>query len=131
MRRLAATRYEQLAQIVRAKAAVHPELRQPLDWSGFLRVCDRENVLVVLADTVRPASLFAIDGQWVIIVEKEGVRQLHPGAHELGHLWAHVDQGPLGREELTYHMDTAWPDDPREEEADHIAMLLLMGPASR
>lgn len=63
----------------------------------------------------------------MILVQREGVRQLMPGAHELGHLWAHVDQEPLGRFEATYHMDVEWADDPREDEANHIASLLILG----
>lgn len=128
-RRLAHTRIEQLDQIVRAKRRVHPELRRPMDWTAFRAVCDREGVLVVLADVERPACLFNVAGQWVIVIRRSGVRQLLPGAHELGHLWAHVDQEPLGRYEATYHMDTEWADDPREDEADYVASLLILGPA--
>lgn len=128
MTRIAATRLEQLERIVRAKRRVHPELRRPMDWSGFKAVCAREGIHLALADIERAACLFCIDGNWVIAIRQEGVRQLHPGAHELGHLWAHVDQEPLGRYEATYYMDTEWADDPREEEADHIAALLIMGP---
>lgn len=130
MKRIAATRIEQLQRIVEAKRRVHRELRRPLDWNGFRAVCARERILVSLADIERPACLFSIDGSWAIAIRREGVRQLMPGAHELGHLWAHVDQEPLGRFEATYHMDTEWADDPREEEADHIAALLLLGPKS-
>lgn len=128
MTRIAATRLEQLDRIVRAKRRAHPELRRPMDWSAFKSVCAREKVHLVLADIQRAACLFCIDGHWVIAIRREGVRQLHPGAHELGHLWAHVDQEPLGRFEATYYMDTEWAEDPREEEADHIAALLIMGP---
>lgn len=128
MKRLAHTRIEQLDQIVRAKRRVHPELRRPMDWSAFRAVCAREGVVVELADVQRPACLFNVDGTWVILVRRDGVRQLMPGAHELGHLWAHVDQEPLGRYETTYHMDVEWADDPREDEANHIASLLIMGP---
>ncbi len=99
-----------------------------MDWAGFRTVCDREGILVELADIEREACLFSVDGTWVIVVKRAGVRQLFPGAHELGHLWAHVDQEPLGRFEATYHMDVEWADDPREEEADYIASHLIMGP---
>lgn len=128
MRRLAHTRVEQLAQIVRAKRRVHPELRRPMDWSSFRTICDREGIVLEFADIDRPATLFCIDGTWVILVQRAGVRQLLPGAHELGHLWAHVDQEPLGRFEATYHMDVEWADDPREDEANYVASLLLLGP---
>jgi Zn-dependent peptidase ImmA (M78 family) len=128
MKRLAHTRIEQLEQIVRAKRRIHPELRRPMDWGGFRAVCDREGVVMQLADVKRPACLFNVDGTWVILIRREGVRQLMPGAHELGHLWAHVDQEPLGRFEATYYMDTEWAEDPREEEADYIAGLLIVGP---
>lgn len=131
MKRLAHTRLEQLEQIVRAKRRVHPELRQPLDWSGFRAVCAREGIVVELADVQRAACLFCVDGTWVIVIRQDGVRQLMPGAHELGHLWAHVDQEPLGRYEATYYMDSEWADDPREEEADHIAGLLILGPGKQ
>jgi hypothetical protein len=131
MGRLAHTRIEQLDQIIRAKRRRHPELRRPMDWTAFRAVCAREGVIVTLADVERPACLFSVAGQWVIVIRRAGVRHLLPGAHELGHLWAHVDQEPLGRYEATYHMDTEWAEDPREEEADFIAGRLILGPVPR
>lgn len=127
MRRLAHTRIEQLDQILRAKRRAHPELRRPMGWSDFRAVCEREGVVVEATSVQCQACLFSIDGTWIILVQRDGVRQLMPGAHELGHLWAHVDQEPLGRFEATYHMDTDWADDPREEEADYIATQLILG----
>jgi Zn-dependent peptidase ImmA (M78 family) len=102
-----------------------------MTWAGFRSVCNREGIFLALADIERAACLFSIDGTWVIAIRREGVRQLMPGAHELGHLWAHVDQEPLGRYEATYHMDVDWADDPREDEANYIASLLIMGPRGR
>lgn len=131
MRRLAHTRIEQLDQIVRAKRRAHPELRRPMDWSGFKSVCAREGVIVELADIERPACLFSVDGTWVILIRRNGVRQLMPGAHELGHLWAHVDQEALGRFEAVYHLDTEWAEDCREDEANYVAGLLLLGPTRK
>lgn len=128
MRRLAHTRLEQLEQIVRVKRRVHPELRRPLTWSAFKTVCDRESVVVQFADMNKPACLFSVDGTWVILIARSAASPMVPGAHELGHLWAHVDQEPLGRYEATYYMDVDWANDPREEEADVIAGLLLIGP---
>lgn len=128
MKRLAGTRSEQLHRIVNAKRRAHRELRGPLSWSGLRAICEREGVLLELADVERPACIFGFEGSWTILVSSRGVRQLHYGAHEIGHLWAHIDQEPLGRFEATYYMDTGWPDDPREDEADYVAALLLMGP---
>lgn len=128
MKRLAATREEQLQRILEAKRRAHRELRRPLSWAGFHDICAREGVIVTQADVERPACIFGFDGSWTILLSIRGVRQLHYGAHELGHLWAHIDQEPLGRFEATYYMDTGWPDDPREDEADYVAALLLMGP---
>lgn len=131
MKRLAHTRAEQLAAILAAKRRIHPELQRPMDWSAFRAVCAREGILLEMAPIERRACLFGYDGTWIILVNSDGVRQLHPGAHELGHLWVHVDQEPLGRSEATYHMDVEWAEDPREEEADYIAALLLLGPTPR
>lgn len=131
MKRLAASRTEQLDRIVAAKRRRHPELRRALSWSGFREICAREGVIVTLADVERPGCIFGFEGSWTILLSSRGVRQLHYGAHELGHLWAHVDQEPLGRFEATYYMDTGWPDDPREDEADYVAGLLLLGPPTR
>lgn len=125
---IAATRTEQLERIVQAKRRAHRELRKPLSWSAFREICTREGVIVTLAVVERPACIFGFQGAWTILLSSRGVRQLHYGAHELGHLWAHIDQEPLGRFEATYYMDTGWPDDPREDEADYMAALLLMGP---
>lgn len=129
MKRLAATRVEQIDRIVAAKRRAHRELRAPLTWAGFREICGREGIVVTLADVERPGCIFGFDGSWTILLSNRGVRQLHYGAHELGHLWAHIDQEPLGRFEATYYMDTGWPDDPREDEADYVAALLLMGPS--
>lgn len=129
-RRIAGTREEQLDRIIAAKRRTHRELRRPLDWAGFRAICAREDVLVELAPMDREAMLAGYGGVWMIVINanEHPRRHTYRGAHELGHLWAHVDQGPLGRFEACYHMDVEWPDDPREDEAEYIATLLLRGP---
>ena len=63
-------------------------------------------------------------GTAVIVLNNE----LHPrrhtyrGAHELAHWWFHSEHGPV-----LYTMSDPTSRDPREDEAEYIAMRLLQG----
>lgn len=120
-----------IAQVIAAKRETHPELARPLTWPGLLRICERERVYVRVrkSGTARPAQLVPFLGEWTIIISGTTPFRRHTylGAHELGHLWLHHD--PLHeRAERVYNMDAHWPDDPREDDAELFASLVLMGP---
>lgn len=120
-----------IAEIVTAKAREHQELDHPLTWPGFLRICGREgvNVRVRKEAMVRPAQLVPYLGEWTIVISGSAPARRHTylGAHELAHLWLHVDL-KHERWERIYSMDFDWCDDPREDEAEVCASMILMGP---
>lgn len=116
--------------IIERKRQFHPELSEALAWKSFLRVCDREDVLVLREPLPRNAMLVNSDGQWAIVISSAKLSLRHDtadGAHELGHLWVHVDASSTEREIC---MNYGYGDnpDPREDEADYVAQALLYGP---
>jgi hypothetical protein len=122
---------EQIADVIASKRELHPELARALTWPGFLRICGREGVEVRVrkAPTARPAQLVPFLGEWTIIISADTPFRRHTylGAHELGHLWLHHDR-TSERWERVYNMDVHWSNDPREDEAELFASLVLMGP---
>ena len=123
---------DEIGRVIARKRGRHPELSRPLTWPALLRVCEREGVVVRVSRVRMPrqAQLIPYAAAWTIILSGDAParRRTYLGAHEMGHLWLHHD--PLhDRAERVYNMDTHWPDDPREDDAELFAALVLMGPA--
>jgi hypothetical protein len=121
----------QVAAIIDRKRETHPELARALTWPALLRICEREGVAVrkSVGRMPRMAQLVPYAGAWTIVLNREAPPRRHTylAAHEVGHLWLHHD--PLhDRSERVYNMGEHWPDDPREDDAELFATLLLMGP---
>jgi Zn-dependent peptidase ImmA (M78 family) len=119
---------ERIAGIIRAKRRVHPELRRPLRWHGLQRILARENVglFVVPMPTDINAQLVPYLGSWSILINSARPPRRHTyyGAHELGHLWLHHDLH-FDRCEQVYHMGYDWAEDPREDDAELFASMVL------
>lgn len=122
---------EQIADVIARKRDLHPELARPLTWPAFTRICEREQVKIRQSpvEMPRPAQLVPYGGRWAILLSPGAPRRRHLylGAHELGHLWCHHDT-QHDRWERVYNMDTHWGADPREDDAELFAELVLMGP---
>jgi hypothetical protein len=118
---------EQIYDVIQEKWRQHPELI-PLKWEGLKRVLARENVGLFVMCLPRPAQLVQYRGAWSILVNSS----LHPrrhtyyAAHELGHLWLHHDR-TCERWERCYNMDDEWQADPREDDAEMFAMIVMGG----
>lgn len=122
---------EEISAVLDAKRAVHPELARPLTWPGLERICAREGVRVRVSPEPmpRPAQLVPFLGRWAILLSRAAPYRRHTylATHELGHLWLHHDR-TSERWERVYNMDANWADDPREDDAELFAQLVLMGP---
>jgi hypothetical protein len=120
-----------IAAVIAAKRETHPELARPMTWPGFNRICDREGVAIRPAPLAmpRPAQLVPFLGTWSILLSADAPRRrlLYLASHELGHLWCHHDAAHE-RWERVFNMDPHWNDDPREDDAELFAQLLVMGP---
>lgn len=118
---------ERMDQILAEKRELHPELNTTLDWKGLMRVLKRESIRICAAPLPNPARLAQFDGSWAIIVGSNFTRQLGHAAHELAHLWLHVDEKHDRFEHClnyTYAVNT----DPREDEAEYFSYALIYGP---
>lgn len=114
--------------IIEERRQVHPELSGPLTWEGVRAILRREGVLYAPVPLPQPARLIGHEGVWVILVDsRQPRRHTYFVAHELGHLWAHVDRCGE-RWDCVYNMGVNWEEDPREDEAEYVAMQLLRGP---
>jgi hypothetical protein len=120
---------DEIAAVLERKRELHPELARGLTWPGFERICGREGVSIAFQSLPREAQLVPFMGSWTIILNKNLPfrRHTYRGAHELGHLWLHHDL-QHERTEHVYNMDVRWEADPREDDAEHFAQLILMGP---
>lgn len=122
---------DEIAMLLSRKRRTHPELARPLSWPAFQRVCEREGVRLRRSPEAmpRPAQLVPYLGRWTILFNRDAPsrRLTYYGAHELGHLWLHHDRSH-DRWERVYNMDTYWANDPREDDAELFASLVLMGP---
>lgn len=120
---------EEIAAVLQRKREFHPELAHPVTWPGMERICDREGVRIAFQRIPRDAQLIPFLGGWTIVLNKDlhYRRHTYRAAHELGHLWLHHDLRHE-RTERVYNMDTGWEEDPREDDAELFAQLLLMGP---
>lgn len=117
---------DQIAAVIEQKRMIHPELSSPLHWPGLRQILTREGVLLARAPLDRSAQLVPYDGVWVLLINADAPARRHTyfAAHELGHLWLHVEHGHE-RWEHCYHMATDWPDDPREDDAELFAQMVL------
>jgi hypothetical protein len=122
---------DQIVGVIDGKREVHTELSRALSWPALLRVCQREGVRVRVSKGPIPrlAQLVPFDGTWTIVISRDAPSRRHTYlvAHELGHLWLHHDR-TAERWEQVYNMDVDWADDPREDDAELFAQLILMGP---
>jgi hypothetical protein len=120
---------ERVREVLRQKRVEHPELVDPLSWRTLQRICRREDVELIIAPCPRPARLAQLDDGWSIIVDSKLHARHHTswGAHELAHLWLHVDPGG-GRLEACMNYSWDASTDPREDEADFLAHALIYGP---
>lgn len=112
--------------VLAEKRELHPELRHPLTWDALRAIAEREGIVVAAVSLARPAKLVAFHGEWMILVNSSlpARRHTYYAAHELGHLWLHR---PEDTGQQVYHMDLNWPDDPREDDAELFAQLVLGG----
>lgn len=115
---------EAIAAVIERKSLVHPELHAPLRWDGLLRVLQREGVILARVPLDWPGQLFACEGMWILLINSDAPARRHTyiGAHELGHLWLHTDGDAWTP---CYQMTVDWPDDPREDDAELFAQMVL------
>ena len=114
--------------VLAAKRECHPELCAPVTWRRLKRVAQEEGVRLAVADIAEPASLVSFAGAWAVFISSRQPARQHArlAAHELAHLWLHVDMAE-GRSARTYQRDRYDANDPREKEADYFAECLLAG----
>ena len=116
------------------KRAHHPELRRRLSWPGLQRVCAREDVALFVRPHAEPAQLVGFDGAWGIIVDAQLPLRRHTyfAAHELAHLWLHVDEpagSGSGRHAVVYNFGGYGTSrDVREDDAELLATFMCQGP---
>lgn len=115
---------DRVGRTVEAKREQHPELRTAVSYQDLLSVCNREGI-TVRHGPLPTAGVAISHGENRII----GLSTLGPVrfmayalAHEMAHIWMHGDDEPA-----VYHMIEPWPDDPREDEAEYLATILLQG----
>jgi hypothetical protein len=109
--------------------ARHPrELAGPLTWNGAQSILRRERIRVVRLPMLRPAALIHGGGVRVMLLDTSapGRRHLPCIAHELAHV--ELDCREEDSALPVYHMQPAWPDGDREDDAEVLAMILLGGP---
>jgi hypothetical protein len=121
---------DRIRQVLKDKRVQHPELVDPLSWRSLQRICRREDVELLVAPCPTPARLAHLADCWAIIVDSKLPARHHTSyaAHELAHLWLHVDDAIGGRVDVC--MNFTFPDtaDPREDEADFFAHAIIYGP---
>lgn len=121
---------EDIDAIINYKRSLHPELRMPLTWHSLKRILRKERVRLYVRPIPEPAKLVQFGGEWGIIVDGKMPPRHNAAyaAHELGHLWLHVDHHD-GRSEVCFQYNpTEARFDPREDEADYVAHALIYGP---
>jgi hypothetical protein len=119
-----------IQHVLRQKRLQHPELVDPLSWHSLQRICRREGIGLVVAPWPRPAGLVQFDGKWTVVIDSGQHPRHHTSyaAHEIGHLWCHVDQSHTDRADFCMNFTYPESADPREDEADFFAHALLYGP---
>jgi hypothetical protein len=127
-----ASRLEEIRAVYESKREFHPELNEPLTWNGVRAVLRRESIELVMVPMVKEAALISAGGAAVILLNSElpPRRHTYRVAHELGHAWLHADSvlGDENEHRWSYHMESECTPDPREDEAEAMALLLLRGP---
>jgi hypothetical protein len=122
---------DEITAVIERKRAIHPELARALTWPGLQRICEREGIAMRMSSRrmPRPAQLVPFLGGWTIVLNRDTPHRRHTylGAHELGHLWLHHDSHNE-RWERVFNMDEHWQADPREDDAEIFASLVLAGP---
>lgn len=115
---------DRVARIVEAKRSRHPELRGPVSYEDLRRVCEREGIVVLHGPLPFSGAAISHRGRHAILLDRRHNprRETYALAHELGHIWMHAEEEPV-----IYHMEEPWPDDPREDEAELVATMLLQG----
>jgi Zn-dependent peptidase ImmA (M78 family) len=95
----------------------------------LLRILERERIRIYQARLPNPAMLVPYHGSWTIIVAKGSDSTKHKQyvAHELAHIWFHVDAG-VGRFEHCLNYTYPESADPREQEAEYLSLAILFGP---
>ena len=118
---------DRIVAVCRAKRGVHPELERQRDWPGIRRIMAREGVGLAVAPLGRPAKLVRFNGGWWILLNSRLHRRryVNYAAHELAHLWLHVDGYGTERWEVGYNTDTAHVDAEQEEDAEYLASCML------
>jgi Zn-dependent peptidase ImmA (M78 family) len=126
MAALSRARLRHLRRVLAAKVRQHPELRDPLDWPTLLAVAHREEVDVLARPLTVPAKLVRFAGRYAIVVNanEHPRRHTYRAAHELGHLWLHVDDAE-GRDTQSFNFSDFASPDAREDEAELVAAWLL------
>lgn len=115
---------EEMTALVAAKRQRHPELRGPVTWDGFLRVCEREGVSVLHAPLPAEGVMLTALGSAVMVLNSRLPARwnTYRGVHELAHHWLHGELEPT-----VYTMSTERLDDPREDDAEYVTALLMQG----
>ena len=107
--------------------AAHAELRRPLTWNGAQALCRRLGVPVLMRPMPVPAQVVGALGTSVVLLDSNTPPRRH--TYLLAHELAHVLLGHTGgREGVVYHLTPCAPDDPREDDAELLATLMLQGP---
>jgi Zn-dependent peptidase ImmA (M78 family) len=121
--------HDQVLDVLEQKRAAHPELREPLTWDVFRLILRRERVPLQIVPLPRPAKLAQLAGEWTIFLNRRmpARRYTHYGAHELAHLWLHVDRAGFERWERVFHADEDLPATEEEDDAEMLALGMLRG----
>jgi Zn-dependent peptidase ImmA (M78 family) len=116
----------QILRVIDAKREAHPELHEPLTWNALQRILAREGVRLHIRRLRNHAQLIRYGSDFHIVVSSElpARRHTYAAAHELGHLWLHIENLP-DTGTACFHMDTEWRADPREDDAEYFATVVM------
>jgi Zn-dependent peptidase ImmA (M78 family) len=129
--RIQLTELGRVAVIYERKRRQHPELGRPLTWRTLQRICTREGIVIDSVAMADDAQLLRFWDEWTILVNVDSPHRRHTylGAHELAHVWCHVDDADGRGAVVRNYGDYAFGnDDPREEDAECLATMLCQGP---
>lgn len=117
---------EAIDAVVADLRRIHPELERPLTWTTMSLILKRENISLLTLPLVHDAQVISCDGVSVIAINSNApvARHTYFAAHEWGHIKLHFREPG----EIVYHTSACWPDDPREDDAERFATMLLLGP---
>lgn len=105
---------------------LHPELQQPLTWDAMSMILHREGITLLRIPLLHDAQVISADGISIIAINSNSSPRRHTyyAAHEYAHVHLHFREA----HEVVYHTSACWPDDPREDDAEYMATMLLIGP---